>query len=137
MELDKDMPVFGKIQGFVESGKQYDLDITLPEDNRNVIYGVVKDCYQEPVCDAVVKLIEIECKMGKEERKPVTHTFTNKDGEFLFGPLCENRMYEVEIWANSVNHKKICMDCKHSGKCLKGVDMDCKMLPPIPPCETK
>ena len=33
-----------------------------------IIYGVVKDCYQEPVKDAVVKLIEVICDCGKEER---------------------------------------------------------------------
>ena len=32
-----------EITGFIEKGKQFDLDITLPEDNRNVIYGVIKD----------------------------------------------------------------------------------------------
>ena len=45
------------VEGVISNGKQFDLDITLPEDNRNVIYGVIKDCYKEPVKDAVVKLI--------------------------------------------------------------------------------
>ena len=44
-----------KVDGFIEKGKQFDLEITLPEDNRNVIYGVIKDCYKEPVEDAVVE----------------------------------------------------------------------------------
>ena len=44
-----------KVDGFIEKGKQFDLEITLPEDNRNVIYGVIKDCYKEPVEDAVVQ----------------------------------------------------------------------------------
>ena len=49
------------IDGVISGGKQFDLDITLPEDNRDVIYGVVKNCFKEPVCDAVVKLGEIVC----------------------------------------------------------------------------
>ena len=35
-----------KVNGFIEKGKQFDLEINLPEDNRNVIYGVIKDCYK-------------------------------------------------------------------------------------------
>lgn len=111
------------IDGHIEAGKQFDLDIVLPEDDRAVVYGVVKDCYREPVKDAVVKLIEIDYKCGKAERKPVSHTFTDKDGEFVFGPLCPDRKYEIEIWVNKVKHVKVCTKCHHEGKCLKGVDM--------------
>ena len=68
MDFEKTNCPVVKINGVIERGKQYDLDITLPEDNRNVIYGIVKDCYKDPVCDAVVKLIEVECKMGKDIR---------------------------------------------------------------------
>ena len=59
MECDKKMCPIINVDGFIEKGKQFDLDITLPDDNRDVIYGVIKDCYREPVCDAVVKLIEV------------------------------------------------------------------------------
>ena len=113
------------VEGVISSGKQFDIDITLPEDNRSVIYGIIKDAYDEPVKDAVVKLIEVEKDCGKEERKPVTHTFTDKNGEFVFGPLCANKFYEVQIWANDVKHRKICTTCHHKGKCLKGVKIDC------------
>lgn len=124
METESVCPVVG-VNGFISSGKQYDIDIHLPEDNRSVIYGVIKDCYEEPVADAVVKLIEID-KKGKEiERKPVTHTFTDKHGQFVFGPLCANKTYEIEIWANKVTHKKMCTTCKHYGKCLKGESSYC------------
>lgn len=75
MEFDKKpmCPIIG-VDGFIESGKQFDLDITLPEDNRNVIYGIIKDCYKEPVKNAVVKLIEIVKECGEIERRPVSHT---------------------------------------------------------------
>ena len=71
------------VDGVISGGKQFDLDITLPEDNRDVIYGVVKNCFKEPVCDAVVKLVEIYCEDDREERRPIGHTFTDKDGEFV------------------------------------------------------
>ena len=111
------------VNGHIESGKQFDLEIVLPEDNRGVLFGIVKDCYKEPVKDAVVKLIEVDQECGKEERKPVTHTFTDKDGEFVFGPLCPDKKYEVQIFVNRVKHVKVCSKCHREGKCLKGVDM--------------
>lgn len=126
MEYEKNVCPVLEVDGILATGKQYDLDITLPEDNRSVIYGVVKDCCQEPVCDAVVKLVEVVCECGKEERRPVSHTFTDKNGEFVFGPLCSNRFYEIEIWVDKVKHCKICTKVEHDGDCLKGIKMDCK-----------
>ena len=56
MEMDNKKPHCPvlDVDGVISGGKQFDLDITLPEDNRDVIYGVVKNCFKEPVCDAVV-----------------------------------------------------------------------------------
>ena len=127
MEFDekKECPII-KVDGVIADGKQFDLDITLPNDNRNVIYGVVKDCYRDPVENAVIKLIEVVREYGKEERKPVSHTFTDKEGEFVFGPLCPNKKYEIQIWVNDVKHVKICTKSRHESECLKGVSLDCK-----------
>lgn len=126
MEYEKNVCPVLDVDGVLATGKQFDLDITLPEDNRSVIYGVVKDCCQEPIRDAVVKLVEVVCDCGKEERRPVSHTFTDKEGEFVFGPLCPNRFYEIEIWVDQVKHCKICTKAERDGKCLKGVKLDCK-----------
>ena len=123
------------VDGVINKGKQFDLDITLPEDHRNVIYGIVKDCFKDPVQDAVVKLVEVVYDHGKEERRPVGHTFTDKEGEFVFGPLCANKFYEIQVWADNVKHKKICASCGHKGKCLKGVKLDCDKKAGFPRCE--
>lgn len=109
------------IDGFVSNGKQFDIDITLPEDNRNVIYGTIKNKYKDPIENAVVKLIEIV--MGKDGRKtriPVTHTFTDENGEFVFGPLCPDKDYAISIWVNDVRHYKFSNICHREGECLKG-----------------
>ena len=108
------------VDGVISGGKQFDLDVTLPEDNRDVIYGVVKNCFKEPVCDAVVTLVEIVYDCGKEERRPLGHTFTDKEGEFVFGPLCPGKKYALQIWVNDTKKIKICAKCHHEGKCLKG-----------------
>lgn len=120
MEFDKKNIV--DIDGFIESGKQFDIDIRVPEDNRDVVYGVLRDQHGDPVEDAVIKLIEIH----HSKRKPVSHTFTDKEGEFVFGPLCPNREYAIQIWVNRVKHIKLCKSCNKTGDCLKGVDLyDC------------
>lgn len=129
MEFDKNVCPVLNVDGVMATGKQYDLEINLPEDNRTVIYGIIKDCYQEPVCDAVVKLVEVVCEHGMDERRPVSHTFTDKDGEFVFGPLCPDKSYEIQIWVDRVKHVKICKECKRHGKCLKGVKLDCDDKP--------
>lgn len=133
MEYEKSVCPIVDIDGGSACGKQFDLDITIPEDNRDVIYGIIRNCYREPICDAVVKLIEVVCDCGKEERRPVSHTFTDKDGQFVFGPLCPNRIYEIEIWVNRVKHVKVCSKCDMDGDCLKGVKMDCDCDCPCKP----
>ncbi len=129
MELDEKnlepMCPIVDIDGYIANGKQYDLDITLSNDTRDVIYGIVRDCYKEPVKDAVVKLVEVDFKNGKKDLKPVTHTFTDEEGEFVFGPLCPGKKYAVNVWANSVNHVKMCVKCHREGQCFKGVKLDC------------
>ena len=125
MEMENNIGPLVEVEGAISSGKQYDIEINLPEDNRSVIYGIIKNAYDEPVKDAVVKLIEVDKECGKEERKPVTHTFTDREGEFVFGPLCANKHYEIQVWASDVKHRKICAECHHKGKCLKGVKLDC------------
>ena len=125
MEFEKDMCPIIKVDGFIEKGKQFDLDINLPEDNRNVIYGIIRDCYKEPIKDAVVKLIEVIYECGKKEKRPVSHTFTDKDGEFVFGPLCPDKCYEIQVWVNKVKHYKVCTDGQRAGECLKGIELKC------------
>ncbi len=122
MDYDFEKKCVVDVDGFIEGGKQFDLEIHLYEDRSNVIFGVIKDSCNEPVKDAVVKLIEVT----KHDRKPVSHTFTNKEGEFVFGPLCPDKKYAIDIWANRVEHVKICKTCKREGKCLKGVDLCCE-----------
>ncbi|MCL2341986.1 MAG: hypothetical protein FWC53_02860 [Firmicutes bacterium] len=120
-----------KVDGFIEKGTQFELEINLSEDRRNVVFGILKDCFNEPVEDAVVKLIEIE----HDERKPVSHTFTNKEGEFVFGPLCPDRVYEILFWVNKVKHVKICEETSHVGTCLRGVHLECNDVEDEHECE--
>ena len=124
MNCEKRPYPISDIEGIMASGKQFDLDIVIPEDDRDVIYGIVKNCYKDPVENAVVKLIEVVNDCGKEDRRPVSHTFTDKNGEFVFGPLCPDKVYALQIWVDAVKHVKVCTKIQHDGECLKGVKMD-------------
>ena len=86
MEMDYNKPACPilDVDGVISGGKQFDLDITLPEDNRDVIYGVVKNCFKEPVRDAVIKLVEIVYDCGKEERRPIGHTLFDNTLSTIF-----------------------------------------------------
>ena len=56
MEYEKCVCPVLDVDGIIATGKQFDLNITLPEDNRAVIYGIIKDCYGDPVADASCKI---------------------------------------------------------------------------------
>ena len=115
-----DCPILD-VDGFMSNGRQFDIDITLPQDNRNVIYGTIRNTCKEPVKDAVVKLVEIVIgKDGMKKRIPISHTFTDEYGEFVFGPLCPGKKYAIDIWVNDVRHYNMEFKGHHEGKCLKG-----------------
>lgn len=144
MDMDMDMEMKKKrphcpvveVDGLIANGKQFDLDITLPEDTRDVIFGTIKNVFKEPIKDAVVKLIEIDCeKDGRKKRIPISHTFTDKFGEFVFGPLCPGKQYAIDIWVNDVRHFDIDVKVRHEGKCLKA--MPCEKCEPKDKCECK
>ena len=101
MDMDSNKPhcPILDVDGVISGGKQFDLDIILQEDNRDVIYGVVKNCFKEPVSNAVVKLVEVVYDCGKEDRRPIGHTFTDKDGEFVLDlfALVENMLFKFGL----------------------------------------
>ncbi|MBQ3414107.1 MAG: hypothetical protein IJH39_01900 [Clostridia bacterium] len=58
----------------------------------------------------------------------VIYNFTDKEGEFVFGPLCPDKKYAIQIWVNDTKKMKICTKCHHEGKCLKGDKMKCDCI---------
>ena len=45
MEIENCNKKIVNVDGFIEKGKQFDVEIVVPEDNRNVIYGLLKNQY--------------------------------------------------------------------------------------------
>lgn len=122
---------------------QLDVTLVLPKDNRGVVHGLVVDDCGRPVEDAVVKLFVVEYfdRDGKDEAfepefddngekyvhkkcklRPVTHAFTDENGQFLFGPLCKDVNYSIKVWVNDVR----CSCVKFVGKCDRDCLIKCK-----------
>ena len=97
--------------------EEIDACIKVPCDPRGVISGRVLDCCNKPIKNATLKLFEKTCK---DELCPITHTFTDEDGFFLFGPLCPCATYVIKIFIEELKNKKIAID-----KCKCARDMDC------------
>lgn len=105
-----------------EENEQIDAVIKVPEETRSVFHGVVIDECNRPIHNAVVKLLTMDC--NNEHLEPITHTFTDKNGEFLFGPLCAHVKYVIKVWINNVKTREIVIrpeeseeECIHRHPC--------------------
>lgn len=78
--------------------------VNLPKENRSILYGIVKDHNCQIVKDAVVRLFEQQNPQDENSLDPISYTFTDRSGQFVFGPLIASRHYVVKV---SVNHVKI------------------------------
>jgi hypothetical protein len=87
--------------------EQIEMMLTLEKETRSVIHGVVVDNNKFPVKDAVVKLFEMPDKENCCNLIPITHTFTDECGQFIFGPLASGRHYVIKVWYNSITIKHV------------------------------
>ena len=105
-----------------EVGKcqQIDANFTTCGDNRGIISGMVVDKCGNPVSNAVVQLYEID-KRCADRIKPVTHTFSDEYGAFLFGPLCPGVCYGIKVWSMNTKHVEshYSFNCKENNHCMK------------------
>ena len=63
----------------VHAGEEVKHDFTLKENpfkDCSIISGIVKDCHGKGIIHGIVKVFD-------QHHKPITHAFTNEDGEFL------------------------------------------------------
>ncbi|MCM8709593.1 carboxypeptidase regulatory-like domain-containing protein [Clostridium sp. SYSU_GA19001] len=89
-----------------EENEQIDAIIKVPKEPRSVIHGVVLDECNRPKKDAVVKLLKMSSHDPKR-LEPITHTFTDEHGQFLFGPLCPHVKYVIKVWINHVKTREL------------------------------
>ncbi|MBF8984562.1 carboxypeptidase regulatory-like domain-containing protein [Lutibacter sp. B2] len=91
-----------------EENEQIEAIVQVPKEPRSVIDGVVKDWNGRVVKDAVVKLFEVinpPCEL-----KPLTHTFTDESGQFLFGPLSPKKRYVIKVWINDIKIRNLLIE---------------------------
>jgi hypothetical protein len=100
--------------------EQLDVVVKVPEDKRSVIHGIVTNSNNDLIKDAVVKLFEVIEKSDHWDLRPLTHTFTDDYGQFLFGPLCPGKKYAIKVWFNETNHRELTIapECDNHGYCL-------------------
>ena len=67
--------------------EQIEALVRIPEEPRSVIHGIVRNHKNKIVKDAVVKLLKMPNPNCPCDLIPITHTFTDECGQFLFGPL--------------------------------------------------
>lgn len=103
--------------------EQIEAVIKVPEERRSVIHGIVKDHKNRIVKDAVVKLFEVLNSHDENSFKPVTHTFTDECGQFLFGPLIACKHYVIKVWINNVKIRELII---HPDDCCKPDSDDCQ-----------
>lgn len=100
----------------VKPNEERDLVIELEKETRAAIHGVVKFPDGRPVKDAVVKLfcLSHENNCNKCKLIPVTFTFTDDCGQFLFG-VKSGVDYVVKVFfykpEKKVCHEKSDCDC--------------------------
>lgn len=98
-----------------QENEQIEAKIKIPYEPRSVIHGVVHSYKDEVVEDAVVKLFEVTKQSDK--LKPLTHTFTDEYGQFIFGPLDPRKSYVIKIWVDDVKIRHIFVNCDKDGHC--------------------
>lgn len=105
-----------------KENEQIDAVIQIGKEKRSVLYGTVIDECGNPVADAVVKLLRI-CDKGIV---PLTHTFTDKYGQFLLGPLCPNEKYMLKIYKDNITIRYEAMNTTcYEGKCIGKLACGC------------
>ncbi len=81
-----------------EKNERIEAVVTLPEEPRSILHGTVYDSEGNRVKDAVVRLFQC----SDEKLTPAGDTFTDADGEFVFGPLLCEKRYVVKVYVSGV-----------------------------------
>ena len=84
--------------------------VTVPKEQRAIIHGTVFDMDGARVPDAVVRLF------GGDTPEHVADTFTDADGEFVFGPVEAEKSYIVKVYVSGVILREVTVRPKKRAK---------------------
>ena len=117
-----------------EENQQINACVRIQRENRSALIGVVVDECGTPVEDAVVALYKLTGSCGAPQA--ISHTFTDRFGQFCFGPLCPDNTYMLKITKDSVEIKEVTLNCScNPGGCLGEEDDDCSSSSSSSCCE--
>jgi hypothetical protein len=77
--------------------------VTVPKEQRAVLHGTVYDMDGKRIPDAVVRLF----LCSGDALEPTADTFTDGDGEFVFGPIETESSYVVKVYVGGVTLREI------------------------------
>lgn len=86
-----------------EKNERIEAVVTLPEEPRSILHGVVYDAEGLCVKDAVVRLFAC----ADDKLTPAGDTFTDENGEFVFGPLICEKRYVVKVYVSGAVLREI------------------------------
>lgn len=98
------MPLYPMRFAFTpDKNERIEAVVTIPKEQRAIVHGTVYDIDGNRVPDAVVRLFV--CSGDKLE--PAADTFTDSDGEFVFGPVEAEKSYVVKVYVNGVTLREM------------------------------
>ena len=89
----------------------------IENEDRCAVLGTVVNNGGRAIADAVVVLLKVNDRCSIPT--PITHTFTDRYGQFVFGPLCPNSTYMLKIYKDDITVENINLICNcQVGSCL-------------------
>ena len=89
-----------------------ELIIHLPKINKTIIDGFVKDKNNKIIRGAFIKLYTVSKKDNSCSSCPLSATYSDRHGYFLFSPINIGKNYLIEIWFNKKKINEIFINPK-------------------------
>ena len=98
------MPLYPlKFAFSTENNDRIEAVVSAPKEPRSILHGIVYDAGGERVPDAVVRLFACE----EDRLLPVADTFTDADGEFVFGPLEADQRFVAKVYVSGIAIREV------------------------------
>ncbi len=98
------MPLYPMRFAFTpDKNERIEAVVTVPKEQRAIVHGTVYDIDGNRVPDAVVRLFTC----GGDKLEPAADTFTDSDGEFVFGPVEAEKSYVVKVYVSGVTLREV------------------------------
>ena len=98
------MPLYPlKFAFSTENNDKVEAVVTAPREQRSILHGTVYDTDGKRLPDAVVRLFSCD----EDRLLPVADTFTDADGEFVFGPLDADKRFVAKVYVGGAIFREV------------------------------